>query len=195
VTRSSGGPGLSTLAAVRRAAVLIASAAALAGCGNSRTPVPDVTTPDAPQGARDVKLKGVRFKAPVNWTDLQPQGARAGGIQSKTATMAVWRYPRTEPLPTTRKTLDEVRGLLVGRIKQRDASFAVTSERITRLAGARAIVVVGNATIAGLPFRVRSTHLFKHGTETVVDAYARPEDFDRVDSTVFKPVLSTLRLR
>jgi hypothetical protein len=180
---------------VRRAAVPLVLAAVLTGCGNSRTPVPDVTTPDAPQGARDVKLKGVRFKAPVNWADLQPQGARAGGIQSKTATMAVWRYPRTEPLPAGRRALEEVRGLLVGRIKQRDASFVVTSQRTTRLAGARAIVVTGKASIAGLPFRIRSTHLFKDGTETVVDAYARPQDFKRVDTTVFEPVLSTLRLR
>jgi len=180
---------------VRRAVLFIALSGALAGCGNSRTPVPDVATPDAPQGARDVRLKGVRFKAPVNWADLQPQGARTGGIQSKTATMAIWRYPRTEPLPAGRQALEEVRGLLVGRIKQRDASFVVTNERSTRLAGARAIVVTGKASIAGLPFRIRSTHLFKDGTETVVDAYARPQDFERVDTTVFKPVLSTLRLR
>jgi hypothetical protein len=179
---------------VRRAAVVLALAAALAGCGNSRTPVPDVSTPDPPQGARDVRLKGIRFKAPVNWADLPAQGARAGGIQSRTATLAVWRYPRSEPLPATPQALEEVRGLLIERIKQRDTSFRVRDDRRLRLAGARALEVTGEATIAGLPFRVRSTHLFKHGTEYVVDAYAPPQDFDRVDSTVFKPVLQTLRL-
>jgi hypothetical protein len=182
---------------VRRAATALVAALVLAGCGNSRTRVPDVRTPDAPQGSRDVRLRaaGIRFKAPVNWPDLPAQGARAGGIQSKTATLAIWRYPRTEPLPSSAAALAEVRGLLVDRIKQRDTTFKVRTQRSLRLAGARAIQVTGSATIAGLPFRVRSTHLFKDGAEVVVDAYAPPRDFARVDATVFRPLLRTLRLR
>jgi hypothetical protein len=176
---------------------MLLAAAIIAGCGTSRTTVPDVRTPDAPQGARAVRLghAGVRFRAPVNWADLPGQGARAGGIQSRTATVAVWRYPRSEPLPATAAALDAARARLIERIKQRDGSFQVQGDRSLRLAGARAIEVTGRATIAGLPFRVRSTHLFKRGAEVVVDAYASPADFDRVDATVFRPLLQSLRLR
>lgn len=169
---------------------------ALTGCGNSRTPVPDVRHADPPRGDRKVDLRAarVRFTAPFNWSDLPAQGPRAGGIQSKTATVAVWRYPRTEPLPVGRAALKRVRDLLVARVKARDASFRLRSSALTRRGGARAIELVGAQRIAGLPFDVRSTHVFKGGAEIVVDAYAPPEDFARVDRTVFRPVLETLRI-
>lgn len=182
---------------MRRAVLLLSASALLAGCGDARTPVPDVRTPDAPQGTRDVRLKaaGVRFTAPGNWADLPAEGARAGGIQSKTATLAVWRYPRSEPLPASSGALAQARRRLVELIKRRDSTFRLRAGRSLRLDGARAIEVTGNATIAGLPFRVRSTHVFRRGAEVVLDAYAPPAVFDRVDATVFQPLLRTLRLR
>jgi hypothetical protein len=182
---------------VRRAALAVPLAVlALTGCGNDRTPVPDVSHADPPRGYRKVVLKdaGVRFTAPFNWQNLDPQGRRAGGIRSKTATLAVWRYPRSEPLPATESALEEVKGLLVDRVKARDPSFELRSSRVTRRGGADAIELVGSQEIAGLPFDVRSTHVFKAGAEVVLDAYAPPADFARVDRTVFRPVLKSLRV-
>jgi hypothetical protein len=173
---------------------LLALVPAVAGCGNRRTQPPDVITPDAPQGTREVRLKGVRFTAPFNWQDLPALGLRAGGIQSNTATVAVWRYPRSEPLPASSAALDEVEGLLVERVKRRDATFELRSSSTGRLAGARAIQLVGRQTIAGLPFGVRSAHVFAAGTEIVVDAYARPQDFAALDASVFRPLLRSLKL-
>jgi hypothetical protein len=185
---------------VRRAAFVPAAAllatGLLAGCGNSRTPVPDVRHPDAPVGGRPVVLKeaGVRFTSPGNWGPLPALGARAGGIRSKTATLAVWRYPRSEPLPTTDAAIRQARDRLVERVKTRDATFELRSSEVSRRDGARAVELVGRQTIAGLPFMVRSTHVFHDGAEVVLDAYAPPEDFERVDRTVFVPVLDTVEL-
>jgi hypothetical protein len=181
----------------RPALVLTLIAAAAAGCGNERTPAPDVVTPDAPRGTRVVHLDaaGVRFNAPLNWRDLPARGRRAGGIQSKTATVAVWVYPRTEPLPSTKAALEEVKRLLVDRLRRRDPRFELRGSTIGRRGGANAIEVLGRQTIAGLPFGVRSAHLYARRTEVVVDAYAPPESFDRLDAGVFVPLLGSLKLK
>ena len=181
---------------VRRTALATLCAALLAGCGNDPTPVPDVATPRAPEGERTVRLKaaGVRFEAPVNWSDLPARGRRAGGIQSNRATLAVWRYERSEPLPESRAQLERVQELLVERVRQRDPGFELEETSYDRRGGARTIELVGRQTIAGLPFGVRSAHLFSDGEELVVDAYAPPEHFERVDRTVFRPLLRSLKL-
>ena len=180
---------------MRRLAVCLA-AAALAGCGNRATPVPETVTPEQPAGSRVVRLPaaGVRFTAPFNWSDLPAQGVRVGGIRSRTATVAVWRYPRSEPLPATRAALEQVQGLLADRVRKRDATFRLRSSEVVRHGGARGIELVGRQTIAGLPYEVRSAHLFADGAEVVVDAFARPGDFARVDGAVFRPLLRSLRL-
>jgi hypothetical protein len=167
-----------------------------AGCGNERAKVPDTQSPDAPRGERvDRYAKaGIRFTAPGNWPQIAPQGLRVGGIQSKRATLAIWRYARTEPLPKSEAELKRVETLLVERVKQRDPSFTLKESRRRRRGGARAIELVGRQTAAGLPFGVRSSHIYIAGHEIVFDAYAPPEHFDRVDETVFVPVLDSLKL-
>ena len=59
---------------------------------------------------------------------------------------------------------------------------------------ARAIELTGTQTVAGFTYDVRSAHLFREGAEVVVDAYAPPADFPRVDRTVFEPALRSLKL-
>ncbi|CAA9507219.1 MAG: hypothetical protein AVDCRST_MAG30-2272 [uncultured Solirubrobacteraceae bacterium] len=169
----------------------------LAGCGNERTPVPDVATPADPAGTRPIDLEdaGVFFTGPGNWDDGDARGALAGGVQSGRATVAVWRYPRTEPLPITRAQLTRVRDLLVERVRQRDPTFEPEASRVTRRAGEPAIELLGQQTIEGRRVKVRSAHVFAGGAEIVVDAYAPPADFDRLDPTVFLPALGSLRLR
>jgi len=179
---------------VRRRLVLATLALAATGCGNERTAPPDVSRPDDPVGRRDVTLQGLRFQAPANWIDLAPHDTRAGGIQSKRATVAVWRYPRTEPLPRTSADLRAAAERLVERVRQRDPRFSLTSTSYRRRAGSRTIELVGEQTIAGRRRAVRSTHVFADGTEFVVDAIAPPEDFARLDTAVFVPLLRSLTL-
>ena len=182
---------------MRRPLALAALALLLAGCGNDVTEPPETRVPDAPAGTREVRIEGtgIRFTAPFNWPDLQGEGQRVGGIQNKLATVAVWRYPRSEPLPADATALREVRDLLVERVERRDERFEVRSSDLRRRGGARAIEIVGRQTMAGLPYDVRSSHIFHDGAEIVVDAYAPPPYFERVDRTVFEPLLDSLRLR
>jgi hypothetical protein len=171
------------------------AALAIAGCGNDRGVPPDTTTPEAPIGTKLTILDGagVRFTSPANWPDLAPQGHRAGGIRSRTATVAVWRYKRTEPLPQDAAALRRVRDLLVERVEARDPTFRLRSARIVRRGGAGGIELLGRQTIAGRRVGVRSSHLFARGGEVVIDAYAPPAEFERVDAQVFRPLLRSLR--
>ena len=182
---------------MRRPLALATLTLVLSGCGNDVTRPPETRVPDPPRGTRkvDIRDSGIRFTAPFNWPDLQAQGQRVGGIQNKLATVAIWRYQRTEPLPESRAALREVRDLLVERVKRRDATFDLRSSELLRRGGARAIELVGRQTMAGLPYEVRSSHIFHDGAEIVVDAYSPPAYFQRLDETVFVPLLESLRLR
>jgi hypothetical protein len=182
---------------VRRRLAATAAAVLVAGCGDHRTPTPDVEHASAP-GAFVTFTPGdagVTFMRPKNWSNLIGRAPLAGGIQSKTAKVAVWRYPRTEPLPRGRAALENVKSLLIGRVQQRNPSFALSASRITHLGGARGVELTGRQTVAGLPYDVRSAHLFKAGAEVVIDATAPAEDFPRLDRTVFLPLLRSLRVR
>lgn len=170
----------------------------VSGCGNDPARVPDVVGPEPARGERVIRLDevGVRFTGPFSWRDLVVgvTGA-AGGVQSNRAVLAVWRYERSEPLPRTGAQLEEVRELLVARVKSRDASFVLRDSETARLGGAPAVVLRGRQTIAGLPVEVRSAHVFSAGAEVVLDGYAPPGSFDVVDRDVFRKALATLRLR
>jgi hypothetical protein len=48
--------------------------------------------------------------------------------------------------------------------------------------------------IAGQPRTVRSTHIYAHGAEYVIDAYADADSFRQVDAQVFRPLLRSLHV-
>jgi hypothetical protein len=138
--------------------------------------------------------QGISYRRPRNWDQLAPAGSLVGGLTSRTATVAVWRYPRTEPLPGDRAELERVQTLLLDRVRQRNPTFTLRTSEITELAGAPAIELTGSQSSAGFAYDVRSAHLFKAGAEVVVDAYAPSGDFARVDRQVFRPLLASLKL-
>jgi hypothetical protein len=41
---------------------------------------------------------------------------------------------------------------------------------------------------------VRSTHIYAHGAEYVIDAYADADSFRQVDAQVFRPLLRSLHV-
>ena len=167
-----------------------------AGCGNDRTKPPETQAPDPPAGERTDRYPkaGLAFTSPANWPQLGAQGLRVGGIQNKRATLAIWRYPRSEPLPDSEAELKEVERLLIERVKRRDPTFVLERSTRRRRGGARAIELVGRQKAAGLPYGVRSSHVFFDGHEIVFDGYAPPEFFARVDEGVFVPLLDSLEL-
>jgi hypothetical protein len=181
---------------VRRLAPIAAAAVLLAGCGERRTRPPDLTHAQAPQCCVHTVLRGqgISYRRPRNWAQLAAEGSLAGGVTSRAATVAVWRYPRTEPLPRDRAALEEVETLLLDRVRQRNPTFTLQKSEIVRIGGAPAIELVGSQTASGFGYDVRSAHVFRAGAEVVVDAYAPSGEFPRVDREVFRPLLASLEV-
>ena len=182
---------------MRRLLPIAIAAALLAGCGEERTRPPDVLHPGPPAAeTKRVRLPGaeVSFLAPTNWAELAAAPPLAGGVRLRTATVAVWRYPRNEPLPEGEEELDDARERLLATVAERDPTFEVREDELTEIDGVRGIVLSGAQTIEGTRYDVRSAHLFANGAEIVVDAYALPADFPAVDREVFVPLLDSLRI-
>lgn len=172
----------------------------LAACGNDRTPPPDLSLVPAPKAFRTVfyDAAGVRFRAPTNWRVQPEREPHLATVAIGSAQVAVWRYPRSEPLPRTRSQLDAARRALVAQIQSRDATFELTSTRLVVKPGLRAVEVVGsgtNLTNSNVRRSMRSLHAYGHGAEVVLDAFAPPKEFARIDEQAFAPMARSLQLR
>ncbi len=186
--------------ALQISTVLVLLAAPLAGCGNEPTPVPDLTLVPAPKAFREAPFdaQGVRFRAPTNWRVIPGQSPQVATVAIGSAQVAVWRYPRTEPLPETRAQLNAARDALVAQIESRDPTFKLTSTRLVIKEGLRAVEVVGtgaNLTNQSVQRSMRSLHAYGRGAEVVMDAFAPPKDFARIDEQTFGPMTRSLKLR
>jgi hypothetical protein len=177
-------------------AVAVTAAVVLAGCGNAQTKPPNIGRIPAPAGFRDqVFIKdGIFFRAPRNWRVIEGQPPQVATIAAGDAQIAVWRYRRTEPLPETRSQLKAAMKALIAQVMARDATFRLDSSRIVVKRGLRGVELVGHATNQGQRRRVRSLHAYGRKAEVVVDAFAPPQDFPRVDEQTFGPVARSLKL-
>ncbi|HWC28111.1 MAG TPA: hypothetical protein VG474_16090 [Solirubrobacteraceae bacterium] len=188
---------------MRRALVPLAAvvlAALAAGCGNDRTAVPDLSLVPAPRDFRQeyFDAHGVRFRVPTNWRVVPADEPQLATVAIGDAQVGVWRYPRSEPLPETRAQLHAARQALVAQIESRDPTFKLTSTRLIVKRGIRAVEVVGigtNLTNQRVQRSMRSLHAYGHGAEVVMDAFAPPKEFARVDEQVFAPMTRSLQLR
>jgi hypothetical protein len=186
--------------ASRLAVCLLALAALLAGCGNDRTPVPDLSLVPAPKAFRETffQAQGVRFRAPTNWRVVPGDRPQIATVAIGTAQVAIWRYPRTEPLPETRAQLGAARDALVAQIRSRDPTFELTSTRLVMKRGLRGVEVLGvgtNVTNRIARRSMRSLHAYGRGAEVVMDAFAPPKEFARIDEQTFGPMVRSLQLR
>ncbi|HEV2775505.1 MAG TPA: hypothetical protein VGV90_07940 [Solirubrobacteraceae bacterium] len=179
--------------------LLAAAAVLLGGCGNDRAPVPDLGLIPAPKGFRDApfKAQGIQFRAPTNWRIVSGQDTQLATVAVGDAQIGIWRYERTEPLPETRAQLGAARQALVAQIESRDPTFKLTSTRLVVKPGFRGVEVVGTGTNlanGSIQRSMRSLHAYGHGVEVVMDAFAPPRDFARVDEQTFGPMARSLRL-
>ena len=167
-----------------------------AGCGRERLAVPDVEQPDVTRATapRAFPEAGLRLAVPVTWSAEPGRAPLVLTMTSGDAAIAVWRYPRTEPLPTEDAQLDAAQTALLRAVRQRDQRYRAISTRRTEVDGEPAIELVGDQRIAGRPRRVRSTHVYAQGAEVVVDQYAARDDFARLDATLFRPFVRRLRI-
>ena len=168
----------------------------LAGCGSSKKSPPKTTTVTATGESVTVNVPeaGVTFKAPGGWRRQKGKPPLVYAVQTGQATLALWRYPRTEQLPTTHTALSDAKKALVKQIRRRDPTFKVTKAKLLHVGSKRAVQVLGTGAIAGNRRTIRSTHIYTEKAEFVVDAYAPPTVFDRVDRQVFAPVLDSLQI-
>jgi hypothetical protein len=180
----------------RLIAPALVAAAVAAGCGNDKTEAPDTAAPKAPKGTVGVNVPeaGVNFKAPAAWRRQKGEAPLVYAVQTGQATLALWRYPRDEQLPETHNALVNAKEALVDQIKKRDKSFEVSRAKLLHVGPKRAVQVLGTGSIAGNRRTIRSTHIYTEKAEFVVDAYAPPSVFDRVDKQVFAPLLESLEI-
>jgi hypothetical protein len=176
---------------------LTLAALVAAGCGNERQRAPDATGTQKPAKATRVAYPagGVSLAAPPNWYRVPGNRPLVASIVSGQAIVAVWRYPRKEPLPSTKSDLEQAQANLSDAAHARDRSVRIESTKLVDVNGVKGIQLVATEHISGHARRVRSTHLFDRKAEIVIDAYAPPDEFAQVDGSVFQPLLRSLRLR
>jgi hypothetical protein len=180
---------------MRRSAPLALTAAALvaalAGCGGTSD---DGSAKSAAQVSGDFPKAGITFTPPADWNVDAGAGHLVATAQAGQATVAVWRYPRTETLPKSKLELQAARDALLSASTKRDATFEKIKTAATTIAGQPAVQIRAREHIAGQPQTVRSTHIYANGAEYVIDAYADADSFRAVDAKVFRPLLRSLHL-
>lgn len=178
------------------ATALSLAALAAAGCGTERARPPDTAIPAAPHGTRAVALPdaGVRLRAPRAWTRTPGQAPEVLQLASGRATVTLWRYPRTEPLPRSPAALRQATTDLLAAVRARDPGFTENLAGARRVDGRPAVEVRGTGSVAGRRRALRSVHVYAFGGEVVIDALAEPRHARRVDRQVVTPLLRSLRL-
>ena len=178
------------------AALLTTVALLVAACGAERVEPPDTSQPFATQAPspREFPAAGVKFRAPADLESATADAPLVTSMSTGSATVAIWRYPRTEPLPRSEDALQAAEEALRGAVRTRDPKFEVERIRRVEVDGARALQVVGTGSVGGRPRRMRSTHVYAKGAEIVVDAYAAPEHFSFADKALFAPLLDSMKI-
>lgn len=179
----------------------------LLGGGRERTPATEIVRPSPPSGGfvlQNVGL-GTLLRLPRDpWStrgcDDQGDGPDKAQpflrcvVTSGPGVLSIWIYPRSRRGPRTAAALETAKDDLLAASKDRDPSFRTIAAVVTEYDGLPAIQIRGTAKVLGRPRTIRSTHVFVGGREIVVDAYATNSSFRRVDATVFRPVLRSLRI-
>ena len=178
------------------AAGLAAAALTLAACGRERIEPPDTVHPATPTGKAPEAFPqaGLFLDRPGNWPFRAGRPPLVASATSGTATVALWRYLRSEPLPRSQAALNTAQDALEQAVKARDPSFVLEKGTNVKVDGAPGVELLGTETIGGRKLRVRSTHVYAKGAEVVLDAYAPVEEFARVDGEVFTPIGDSLKI-
>ena len=180
----------------RFGAIVVALVLVLAGCGNSRTPVPSLTRPATSGPLRSFSFPGagVSFTAPRSWTVIPEPAPLVTVLASGQAVVSIWRYPLTGRVPASRSQLQAARRSLIAAARGRDRRIDVVSSQLLRIDGAPAIELDAVEGISGQPRRSRATHVFTGRSEIVLDEYAPVAAFSAVDGAVFSPLDHSLKI-
>jgi hypothetical protein len=175
-------------------AIPVCLMAAVAGCGNSRTPVPSLATPAPPSGFRPLRFPaaGLSLRAPSNWNVTAGHGRLITTVSSGDAVVALWRFPSGGPPPAGAAALQRAARQLLSAARARDPGMRLIASQVTRIGGVPAVELDAVEQIAGHERQVRSSHLFEPRAEVVLEEYAPPQLFGGVENTVFLPLTRSL---
>jgi hypothetical protein len=182
----------------RLARVLLAGALAglaLAGCGaETQDPLPETVPADAPRRHHEFRRAGLEIDLP---RDAFFQPRRAPGLfrcSVGQSFVAAFAYRRREQLPRNQRELQAARRRLVAEVRRRDKRFEVIRSRVTRVAGARAVELVGDQRLGGLAMRTRSVHVYKGRAEYVLDMLAPVRLYRVQNANFFTPAVRSLKV-
>jgi hypothetical protein len=108
--------------------------------------------------------------------------------------VAVFAYRRREQIPRTAGELGAARRRLVAQVYRRSRRFRLIRSRVTRVARAPAIGLLGDQTISRSRLRTRSLHVYKGRGEYVIDMLAPVDRFRATNRVFFSPTARSLRV-
>ncbi len=162
----------------------------LAGCGQRPPAVPGLSAPAAPQGFHQITSGGVRLALPRSWITTPENPPLVTVVSSDSAVISLWRYPGR--FPATYARIQHAYKRLIADALHRQPKLHVLSAARLTVDGHPAVQLDATAPIGTAQERVRSLHIFTHFAELVLEEYAPPRMFDRVDRQVFGPVRRSL---
>lgn len=176
-------------------ALLVCASLLLAGCGDSRTSVPNLSAPAAPVAFRSVHFPtaGITLQIPRTWVVVPGHGPLVSTVSSGTAIVAIWRYPSGAP-PSGARALRGAERRLVQRASARDRGLRLIGARVTQVDGTPAVQIDAIERIGVHQRRVRSTHVFRRHAQVVLEEYAPPNIFGAEDRAVFTRLQGSLLL-
>jgi hypothetical protein len=120
----------------------------------------------------------------LNVKDVARPGVFRAALGSQ-AVVSAFAYRRREQLPDTERELERALERLERAAKKRSPSFRLSRSRTTEVAGALAVELLGDQTLSQGRLRTRSLHVYKGKAEYVIELLAAPEDFERLDRSLF----------
>jgi hypothetical protein len=177
------------------AAALAGLAVALAACGAEQAgpPKTSVSKGDPTHRVRYPQA-GISLRVPVVAGIERRRYPGVVKVSVGQAFIAVFAYRRREQVPRSGADLGAARRRLVAQVHRRNLHFRLIRSKPTRVAGARAIQLLGDQTISRARLRTRSLHVFKGDGEYVIDMLAPVAEFRAANRTFFSPAARSVRV-
>jgi hypothetical protein len=181
-----------------RPALLAACAAlacALGACGAERAPKPKTSVePGEPAHRILYRRAGMSLSVPEGATVERRRYPGVVRVSVGEAFIAAFAYRRREQIPRTAAELRAARRRLVAQVHRRSRRFRLIRSRITRVAKAPAIQLLGIQRISRTRLRTRSLHIFKGRGEYVLDMLSPTGRYREDSRTFFRPAVRSLRV-
>lgn len=165
----------------------------VAGCGEDEGPGDLTRLGGGPLVEFSSLNDEVVLRHPRGWvarSGLSPQVAQ---VATGGALVSIFAYPRDDN-PQSEAEAEEAREKLIRSLGERAPGFLILSSEVGEVDGSPSVEIRGRGIIAGKRVETRTVHVYKEDVEWVVDAYARPSQFERANRIGFTPVIASLEL-